>query len=52
MGKLLLEIQATGQGNAPREGTSPAREPWKGPPETREGQAETPQKSKSINRNP
>ena len=30
VGKLLLKIRATGQGNAPREGASPAREPWKG----------------------
>ena len=50
VGKLLLKIEATSQGNAPREGTSPTKEPWKGPRETGEGQGETPQKSKSINR--
>lgn len=41
MGKPLLEIQAASQGNAPREGTSPAKEPWKGPLEPREGYGET-----------
>ena len=50
MGKLLLKIEATSQGNAPREGTSPTKDPWKGPLEAREGRGETRQKSKSINR--